>query len=108
MYDKIRSGEKRQTIRPAEQYRHLHIGDKVHCYSTKRKKGVRRPVTNELLCRGFCVEIIVKTWKRIKNDEKTAKLDGFANAEEMREWFQKKYQRLPDHKLLRIIKWFKT
>ena len=105
MFDKVRKGLKKQTIRPAEMYHHLKVGDKVHCYSTKKVKGVSRPVTDELLYEGVCTDVSVFFWWQIKNDSGLAKLDGFTGSKEMREWFTKKYGEIPNSKQFRVIGW---
>ena len=104
--DKIRSGEKKQTIRPFENYRHLKIGNKVHCYSTERREGIRRPVLKELLHVGRCTEVLFQVpWRLIRDNEYLARLDGFKDAREMRAWFEARYPDLHDAKRFRIIRW---
>lgn len=105
LFDKIRNGLKKQTIRPAWTYEHLKVSDWVHCYSTKKVEGVHRPVVDELLYKGVCVEILRKRWEEIKEDERVAELDGFKDAKEMREWFQTKYPKLSDLMVFKIIRW---
>lgn len=106
MFDKVRSGEKKQTIRPIENYKHLKPGDKVHCYSTEKRKGVSRPVTKELLYVGICVEISEIMWDHFKWSDRIAGLDGFKDAVEMRRWFEERYgQDLYPRKQFRIIRW---
>jgi hypothetical protein len=105
-FDKVRSGEKRQTIRPASSYKHLRVGGRIHAYSTKRVEGVRRPVLDELLYEGVCKEILVRPWKEIKNDELLAVRDGFDSARAMRIWFIERYGGEPsDDSMWRIIRW---
>jgi len=104
--DKVRSGEKKQTIRPFEDYRHLKVGNKVHCYSTEKREGVKRPVLKELLYVGVCTEIIAPIlYKDFMLDDQIAKLDGFKDAEDMRQWFLKQYPDLNLYKIFRIIRW---
>ena len=105
LFDEIRWGKKRQTIRPAHMYKHLKPGDKVHCYSTKKVEGVRRPITDKLLFEGICAEVQIKKWGTIKRNEKIAQADGFFTAAEMEEWFNYKYPNLKDSAKFRIIKW---
>jgi len=103
--DKVGSGEKRQTIRPFENYRHLKVGNFVDCYSTKKVSGVRRPVLDKLLYVGVCTEILIRPWGEIKGDEEIAKLDGFDSAEDMETWFTRRYGKIKDERLFRIIRW---
>lgn len=105
MFNKIRRGEKKQTIRPIGSYTHLKKGDKIHCYSTRKRPEIRRPITDELLYTGICSHIGIFRWGTIKNIEKVAKSDGFKNSEEMRSWFKKTYGKIPDDRLFRIIQW---
>jgi len=106
LVDKVRSGEKKQTIRPFETYQNLEIGDPVHCYSVEKRVGVRRPVLKELLYVGTCTEIIAPImYDHFKWNEQTSKLDGFKDTEEMRRWFESKYPDLYPGKLFRIIRW---
>lgn len=102
--DKVREGSKKQTIRLAGAYRNLKVGMKVHCYSTKKVPSVRRPVVDELLHVGTCTKIIPTIWGFIKNNDKIARLDGFAAAEKMREWFEQHYD-IQDETALKIIRW---
>ena len=105
LFDKVRRREKRQTIRPFENYRRLKVGDKVHCYSTKKVSYSKRPILDELLHVGICTEILVKPWGEIKNDDEVARLDGFRDAEDMKKWFKGRYGDVPDDRLFRIIRW---
>ena len=102
--EKVKNGEKKQTIRPCQNYRRLKVADAVHCYSTERRAGTR-PVTKELLYRGICIQNKETTWGAIKNNEDIAWLDGFLSAKEMRQWFEKQYPRLHDTSCFRIIQW---
>lgn len=106
-FDKIRSGEKKQTIRPYEYYIHLKKGDKIHCYATKavRFGRSRRPVLGELLYEGVVTKIRVCRWSSIKYDDHIARLDGFKDAKEMRKWFKAKYPDISPDKRFRIIRW---
>ena len=105
MFDRVRKGRKKQTIRPVDAYKQLKVGDKVHCYSTKKVKGVRRPVLDELLYVGVCSEILKVAWKTIKDDKAVARMDGFKDSDEMKRWFAKKYRDLTDDKLFKVIRW---
>lgn len=105
MFNEIRNGHKKQTIRLARQYKHLKEGAYVHCYSTKKREGIRRPVTDVLLYRGYCISNHVASWGRIKNRIDIAKRDGFFTVDEMREWFETKYPYLTDNTNMRIIRW---
>lgn len=102
--EKVRSGEKKQTIRPAEFYKHLEEGDKIHCYSTKKVQGVSRPVTDELLYEGRIISIEIRSWADIATDT-IAIMDGFENLEKMQGWFRRKYLDLAPDKKFRIIHW---
>jgi hypothetical protein len=104
-HDKIRDGMKTQTIRPIDTYRHIRLGDLIHCYSTKKVEGVRRPVLHELLRKGFCEEIIIARFGDFKDNEDIAVRDGFVNAESMEFWFNAKYPDITDDMLFRIIRW---
>jgi len=106
----IREGIKRQTIRPKlggkEPYPNIRAGGKIHCYSVKKIKGVRRPILNELLYKGKVTQIIYIYWENIKDDDDIAIMDGFPNAEEMRRWFRERYgNKLKDDTIMKIIRW---
>lgn len=103
--EKVRSGKKKQTIRPAETYRHLKVGDKIQCYSTKKVPGSWRPIVDELLYEGVVTEIQVDTWGEIRDKFDVAWLDGFDDEEEMKQWFEKKYGKIPEDRNFRIIRW---
>jgi hypothetical protein len=77
---------------------------KVHCYSTKKVPELMRPVLDKLLCVGECTEIILTNWASIKDNDETARLDGFSSAREMKEWFEKHYD-IEDETALKIIRW---
>lgn len=102
--DKVREGSKKQTIRLAGTYSNLKVGMKVHCYSTKKVPGMRRPVLDKLLHVGTCTEITLTSWASIKNNDETARLDGFSSSVEMREWFEQHYN-IEDETSLKVIRW---
>ena len=106
MFDKVRKGKKKQTIRPFERYKRLKIGDRVHCYSTEKREGVRRPVLKELLYVGTCTEIIAPImYDDFKWNDRVAKLDSFKDAKDMRRWFETRYPDIYAGKSFRIIRW---
>lgn len=105
MFDKIRDGSKKQTIRPFHNYQRLEIGNAIHCYSTKKVSYSKRPILDELLYKGKVTEIFVVIWDEIQDNDEIAKLDGFRDSQEMRMWFEQKYGVVPEDKNFRIIRW---
>lgn len=105
MIGKVRSGQKKQTIRPAKFYKHLEVGDEVQCWSTKKTATSRRPILNKRLYVGRVYHIMLLPWRLIRKDADLAKRDGFKNAKEMRDWFENLYPRIGDNDLFRVIRW---
>jgi len=105
MFDKVRNGEKKQTIRPYENYVHLKRGDKIHCYSTRKVEGVRRRITDELLYVGKVTVVVVALWKDIRGNYVIARRDGFKDSSEMQSWFTSKYGDIPSDRRFRLIRW---
>jgi hypothetical protein len=103
-FQKIQQGIKKQTIRQVNAYANLRVGNKVHCYSTK-KVPHRRPALDKKLYEGTCTEIDLVTWGKIENDDKIARLDGFNNSREMRKCFTEMYPNIKNSTPLKIIKW---
>lgn len=105
MYDKIKNGTKKQTIRPYETYVYSAIGDRIHCYSTKKVEGIRRRILDELLYLGTVTSVKLTFWYGIKFNEAIAQLDGFESCDEMIRWFTNRYGPDIDDKKFRIIQW---
>lgn len=97
MKEEILSGEKRQTIRKPWK-RQIKVGDKLYLYWHLRQKDC------ELLKVTKCVFTARVRWSLIRDHKGIARLDGFKDSAEMREWFEKKYKPKPDD-LFDIIRW---
>lgn len=102
--DKVEKGTKKQTIRLENAYLTLKVRSKIHCYSTKRKEGVRRPILDKLLYKGVVTEIILVPWRILKDSPTIAILDGFGSLEEFRTFFERKYKP-SDDTIFKIIRW---
>jgi len=98
MKDKILSGEKWQTIRPARK-RPVKVGDPLYLYWHLRQKDC------ELLKTVKCRETFRLPWVMIADSITFSFPDGFENPGEMREWFYKKYGDIEPTKLFDVIRW---
>ena len=97
--EKLRSGEKTQTIRRMPSYQHLRVGDRIDCCITERRE-VRRVAT------GIVVEIIEDVpFSELLCDE-IAQQDGFQDPAEMCNWFYEHYgKQAVSNQKFRIIRW---
>jgi hypothetical protein len=97
--DKVRSGEKCQTVRPGHRFK---VGDMMYCYTGMRTKRCRK------LNQGRVYEVIGIYWGGLwfggdmNYLEILAKRDGFDSYGEMSLWFQKHY---PEPTWFQIIRW---
>jgi len=101
--DKVRAGTKKQTIRPWAYYKHLKVGNAIHCYSTKKVPGVRRKMLDELLYTGTVTEIVRALWDELQTHE-IAIRDGFDSLGHMCLWFDEHYSLSPQT-VFRRIRW---
>lgn len=99
--DAVKSGLKRQTIRPVRRGRPIKIGDLLRLYTGQRTKdcrflgsgrcdGVAR-ITMDLAPKKKPVIFIGSRQLPMETFESMAKSDGFKNWREMREWFSDRY-----------------
>lgn len=98
MKEKVRTSEKRQTIRPARK-RPVKVGDTLYLYWHLRQKDC------ELLKVAECTETFRLPWAMIAGRYTLAVADGFKNPEEMRKWFYGKYGEIGPTKLFDVIRW---
>jgi len=82
--DKILNGEKRQTIRKARKIP-IKVGDTLYLYWKLRTRQC------ELLKAVKCTEAFRLSYLDFCDDEDIARRDGFENAAQMKEWFEKRY-----------------
>ncbi|MDI6826835.1 MAG: hypothetical protein QMD36_06700 [Candidatus Aenigmarchaeota archaeon] len=95
--NEILNGEKRQTIRKARKIP-IKVGDTLYLHWKLRTKQC------ELLKVVKCTEAIRLRYSDFCDDEDIARRDGFENAVQMKEWFEKRYAPKPDD-LFDVIRW---
>lgn len=106
--EKLGSGQKTQTIRPMQSYRHLAVGDRIDCWITERRVGVNRPIPSRKAAIGIVTEIIEEVPFFTLFQDTIAKADGFHDWKEMYDWFMAHYNKnaLYNQKF-KIIRWEK-
>jgi len=95
--EKIKKGTKKQTIRPVGK-RKIEPGDTLYLYWHQRQKDC------ELLKVTKCISVYRMCYQDFCRQESIAKKDGFRNAQEMRDWFEKTHRPFPCDKF-QIIRW---
>lgn len=105
--ESVENGSKRQTIRRRRLARPTRIGDRLYLYTGLRRPGAR------LLRTATCLSVEPITmrgsvWKldgivmTPSEQEELARADGFEDAREMRDWFERQYGSLFKGE---VIKW---
>jgi len=104
--EKLRSGEKTQTIRRMSSYRHLKIGDRIDCWITERREDMRWSIPVRKVAAGIVVEILKEVpFCELLCDE-IAQRDGFQDQHEMYSWFCEHYgKQAVTNQKFRIIRW---
>ena len=104
--EKLRSGEKTQTIRRMPSYQHLRVGDRIDCWITERREDMRWSIPVRRVATGIVVEIIEDVpFSELLCDE-IAQQDGFQDPAEMCNWFYEQYgKQAVSSQKFRIIRW---
>ena len=99
-WEQVKDGRKRQTIRPYRNFIYR-VGMKVRGIKHRFKPRSR----DNVLFESRLTFAEPRYWHEVAFDEETARLDGFKNSGELREWFHKRYGDIPSKSRWWVLRW---
>jgi len=100
----IQTDVKKQLILPLSQVRDLKAGDDVHFWTAKKVRFSKKPIIDKYHGKAEALIVRVAKWGDIKHDDREARLAGFNNAADMRQYIGKRYSWLKDETDMKLVR----